>query len=174
MKRSIVLIVALIGVFSSCNPVKKVLSTPKYFSEVKDTVLARGYCVNDTVFETIVDTVETVRDTFITDSFPVYTHSNCDIDTVFSENGIRLRITDGKAFLTKLFTLTDTKVITLEKAVVKDNAQAKVLKKEIEIRKVAEKALTQNVKDLKSTLLSFKIGIGAVIALILALFLLKR
>ena len=62
---------AIISVLYSCSPVKRVLSTPKYYDQVKRQVILRGECANDTVTkEVIIDNVR-YKDTVIHDSFRV-------------------------------------------------------------------------------------------------------
>lgn len=57
-----ILLALFILALFSCNPVKKVLKDPKKFDRIKDSVIARGYCANDTVyFDSIeIDTVHEV------------------------------------------------------------------------------------------------------------------
>ena len=38
---------AIIGVLYSCSPVKRVLSNPKYYAQVKKQVILNGECVNE-------------------------------------------------------------------------------------------------------------------------------
>lgn len=40
----------IICVLFACNPVKKVLNNPDHYNRVKDSVIARGACVNDTTY----------------------------------------------------------------------------------------------------------------------------
>ena len=63
--REIILLIIVLWVFSiimsilSCNPVKKVLRDPEKFDVVKEEVLRRGYCVNDTTIISSSDTLVT-------------------------------------------------------------------------------------------------------------------
>lgn len=73
----------------SCNPVKQVLKDQTKFNVVAEEVIRRGYCVNDTVVETVIDTL------YKTDSLVINTVSFAGgiIDTVF-EDGSGLYLDD--------------------------------------------------------------------------------
>ncbi len=142
-------VILLVLIFSSCNPVKKVLKDPYKFAIVKDTVIKRGYCKCDTSFVYITDTIETI-DTLV----EVYT------DT--------LRINDT-AYLweTKFHTITKTRTIsdTIRQTVV-DSSMAAVLRKELSIEK-------EKNKENKSWKKMFFYAIGGAVAFFLLLFKLK-
>ncbi|NDB57381.1 hypothetical protein EB001_02845 [bacterium] len=81
---------AIIGVLYSCSPVKKVLSTPKYYDQVKRQVILRGECANDTVTrEVIIDNVR-YKDTVIHDSFRVLMPVECHLDTIVNDFSVYL------------------------------------------------------------------------------------
>jgi hypothetical protein len=74
----------------SCSPVKKVMSTPKYYEQVKRQVILRGECVNDTITkEVIIDNV-VYKDTVITDSFRVLMPAECHLDTIVNNFSVYL------------------------------------------------------------------------------------
>ena len=139
-----VLLVLLI--LSSCNPVRKVLNDPAKFAVIKDTVLARGYCANDTSFVYISDTLET-------------------IDTLYEVLVDTLVINDSVVFWeTKFHTITKNRTIRdTIKAVIVDSAMVGVLRKELWMEK--EKA-----KDNKSWKKMFFWAIGCALAFIGLLF----
>lgn len=90
----IILGVYLLVVFAiiacSCNPVKKVLSTPKLYEQVKRQVILRGECANDTVTkEVIIDNV-IYKDTVIKDSFRVLMPAECHLDTIVNNFSVYL------------------------------------------------------------------------------------
>lgn len=132
-------------ILSSCNPVKQVLNNPSKFAIVKDTVLARGYCVNDTSFLYITDTLE-VTDTL----FEVFT------DT--------LRLKDTTILWdVKYRTITNTRTIRDSiKSVVIDSAMIGVLRKELVI-----------ANEYKKWKRMFMWSVGAAVAFFLLLFKLK-
>ena len=136
-------------ILSSCNPVKKVLQDPSKFAIIKDTVLARGYCANDTSFIYITDTLETI-DTL----YEVFT------DTLVINDSIVFWDTKYKTIL-KTRTIKDT-----IKAVVVDSAMVGVLRKELWVEK--EKA-----KENKQWKRMFMWAVGVSIAFILLLFKLR-
>ena len=58
----LVLITCLIA---ACNPVKRVLKDPLKLDEVAEEVIRRGYCVSDTVTETVIKDSVIYRDSII-------------------------------------------------------------------------------------------------------------
>lgn len=90
----IILGVYLLVVFAiiacSCSPVKKVLSTPKLYEQVKREVILRGECANDTITkEVIIDNV-IYKDTVIKDSFRVLMPAECHLDTIVNNFSVYL------------------------------------------------------------------------------------
>jgi hypothetical protein len=77
-------------VLFSCSPVKTVLSTPKYYEQVKRQVILRGECANDTVTkEVIIDNIR-YKDTIIHDSFRVLMPVECHLDTIVNDFSVYL------------------------------------------------------------------------------------
>lgn len=132
-------------ILSSCNPVRKVLNDPAKFAIIKDTVLARGYCANDTSFVYISDTLE-ITDTL----YEVIT------DTLVINDSLVFWDTQYKTIL-KTRTIRDS-----IKSVVVDSAQVQVLRKEL--------VIAQEYKKWKRM---FMWSVGASIAFFLLLFKLK-
>ncbi len=81
---------AIIGVFYSCSPVKRVLSNPKYYEAVKKQVILNGECVNDTVTEEILKDTIIYKDTVIHDSFKVNMPMECHLDTIVNDFSVYL------------------------------------------------------------------------------------
>jgi hypothetical protein len=142
-------VILLILVFSSCNPVKKVLKDPYKFAIIKDTVIKRGYCKCDTSFVYITDTLET-------------------IDTLYEVLVDTLVINDSVVFWeTKFHTITKTRTIRdTIKATVVDSSMAAILRKELSLEK-------EKSKENKSWKKMFLWAVGASIAFFLLLFKLK-
>lgn len=140
---------ALLILLSSCNPVKQVLNNPERFAIVKDTVLARGYCVNDTSFLYITDTLETT-------------------DTLYEVMTDTLVINDSVYFWdVKYRTITNTRIIKDSiKSVVIDSSMASVLRKELWLER-------EKSKENKEWKKFFFIAIGSAVAFFLLLFKLK-
>lgn len=136
-------------ILSSCNPVKQVLNNPERFAIVKDTVLARGYCVNDTSFVYITDTLETT-------------------DTLYEVITDTLVINDSVYFWdVKYRTITNTRTIRDSiKSVVIDSSMVGVLRKELWIEK-------EKSKENKAWKKMFFIAIGGALVFFLLLFKLK-
>jgi hypothetical protein len=86
----IFLLGVIISVLYSCSPVKRVLSSPKYYDQVKRQVILRGECANDTVTkEVIIDNVR-YKDTVIHDSFRVLMPVECHLDTIVNDFSVYL------------------------------------------------------------------------------------
>jgi hypothetical protein len=132
-------------ILSSCNPVRKVLNDPAKFAIVKDTVLARGYCVNDTSFVYISDTLEVT-------------------DTLYEVMTDTLVINDSLVFWdVKFKTIQRTiRIRDSIKSVIIDSAQVQVLRKELAI-----------AKEDKKWKKMFYWAVGSAIAFFLLLFKLK-
>lgn len=120
---NIILIVAIIFVLLlwlvSCNPVRKVLNDPEKFSQVKDEVIKRGYCANDTTLIFKSDT------TLIVDSLiEIYTDTLNVNDTIY--------ITQWKnRNFTNTFTIHDT-----IQSIVVDNAQINLIQADLVAQKI--------------------------------------
>lgn len=113
---------ALLILLSSCNPVKQVLNNPSKFAIIKDTVLARGYCANDTSFLYVTDTLEVT-------------------DTLYEVMTDTLVINDSLVFWdVKFKTIQRTiRIRDSIKSVIVDSAQVQVLRKELAIAKEDKK-----------------------------------
>jgi hypothetical protein len=86
----IFLLGAIIGVLYSCSPVKRVLSNPKYYAQVKKQVILNGECVNDTITEEILKDTIIYKDTVIHDSFKVNMPMECHLDTIVNDFSVYL------------------------------------------------------------------------------------
>lgn len=133
-------------ILSSCNPIKKVLNDPAKFAVIKDTVIARGYCVNDTSFVYISDTLETID-----------TMYNVLTDTLVINDSVVFWDVKYKTIL-KTRTIRDSII-----SVVVDSARVMVLRKELNLER--EKA-----KENKSWKKMFFWAIGCALVFIGLLF----
>lgn len=164
----IILLVIIIS--SSCNPVKKVLNDNKKFEIVAREVVKRGYCVNDTVVidNVIVDTV--VDEQYIYETVAV----TKDIDTTF-DSGARLIVQNG------LITVQcpDQKSIVktvMKTSYIRDVKLETILKEENTIKSDSIRNLTiiikekdATIKEQKMTIMKHKAKfIGLISGLILA------
>lgn len=136
-------------ILSSCNPVKQVLKKPAYFNVIKDSVLKGGYCVNDTSFLYITDTLEVT-------------------DTLYEVMTDTLVINDSVYFWdVKYRTITNTRIIKDSiKSVVIDSSMASVLRKELWLEK-------EKSKENKAWKKMFFYAIGGALVFFLLLFKLK-
>lgn len=136
-------------ILSSCNPVKQVLNNPSKFAIIKDTVLSRGYCVNDTSFLYITDTLEVT-------------------DTLYEVITDTLVINDSLVFWDVKYK-TIQRTITIRdsiKSVVIDSSMASVLRKELWLEK-------EKSKENKAWKKMFFYAIGGALVFFLLLFKLK-
>lgn len=145
--------IVLILLFAACNPIKKVLQSPSMFEVVKDSVIARGYCLNDTIFSHSSDTS--------------YLHDTTTM--VYVDTAV---IRDSVYFLeTKFQTITKTRTIRDSiKSVVIDSALVQV------IRKQRDAALNREqiaLKDNKRFQTILKFGAAGALIFFLLLFKLK-
>lgn len=143
----------LLLVFAACNPVKKVLQTPLLFNQVKDSVIARGYCMSDTIFSHSSDTT--------------YLHDTTTL--VFVDTAV---IRDSVYFWeTKFHTITKKVVIRDSvKSVVIDSALVQALRKEKDTAKSREDVAMEDVKRLRKML---QLGAAGALIFFLLLFKLK-
>ena len=142
-------VIFLVLIFSSCNPVKKVLKDPYKFAVVKDSVIKRGYCKSDTSFIYITDTLETT-------------------DTLYEVLVDTLVINDSLVFWDVKYK-TIKRTITIRdsiKSTVVDSSMAVVLRKELWLEK-------EKNKENKSWKKMFMLSVGGAIAFFLLLFKLK-
>lgn len=140
---------ALLILLSSCNPIKQVLKKPAYFNVIKDSVLKGGYCINDTSFVYVRDTLE-VTDTL----YEVYT------DTLVINDSLVFWDVKYKTILRTI------KIRDSIKSVVIDSSMVGVLRKELWYEK-------EKSKENKGWKKMFFIGMGGAIAFFLLLFKLK-
>lgn len=143
----------LLILLSSCNPVKQVLNNPARFEVVKDEVIKRGYCTNDTLLIFKTDTTE-VHDT----TTLVFVDTTTVRDSVYF-------------WETKFHTITKTRTIRDSvKSVVIDSALVQVLRKEKDTAKMREDVAMKDVKRLRKML---QLGAAGALIFFLLLFKLK-
>ena len=149
MKKLIRLCTLILFILSACSPVKKVLTTPRYFKEVADSVVKRGYCINDTVvyYDTAIEERVFTDSVFITDSsFSRSLAAIVYFDTVFS-NGTKVVIHKGKISVS-CPGLERQKTITYKKdVVVRDKKLENILKEEIALYSDQNDSLTTIVEQ---------------------------
>jgi hypothetical protein len=123
---------ALAWLLGSCNPVKRVIDNPKHYAEVRDTVIGRGECVNDTLIVSQSDTLVTF-DTLYTLDF------NTDTYTVDREV-----VRNVTKVVTKTVTIRDTFT-----NVVTDNARLNLKQKEVDVLKAKVNTQSEQITQLK-------------------------
>lgn len=153
MKALVRLCLLLIFILAACSPVKKVLNTPKYFKEVADSVVKRGYCVNETLVVTNVIYETIYRDSTIRDSsFVRSLESVVNFDTLFP-TGSRLKIHKGSV---EISCPQKTKEVTINKETTKT-----VRDKKIEsILQAENQALLERCKEKENVIKEKDVQIG--------------
>lgn len=141
------LCVLLFFVMAACSPVKQVLKNPRYFKEVADTVVKRGYCINDTVFvhDTLVEEFLVDNPTFIHDTlYSIGLKSVLHFDTVLT-NGTKVKIHKGTISV-DCPQVKGERIYIKSEAVVRDKRLEKILDAEITSYKIFSDSLKQVVK----------------------------
>ena len=132
---------------SGCSPVRQVLKNPRYFQEVADSVVKRGYCINDTVLvldtiveEQVVDEPGYIQYTLRVAGLASVLH----FDTMLS-NGTKVTIHQGQ--LSVACPQVQQKTVYIKKeAVVRDRRLEDILNKEIKFWSAHSDSLQQVIK----------------------------
>ena len=161
----IFLLGVIISVLYSCSPVKRVLSNPKYYAQVKRQVILNGECVNDTITEEILKDTIIYKDTVIHDSFKVNMPMECHLDTIVNDFSVYLE--NGNLWvkwLGKMPTRTINKQTT---HVVVDKAKEAILLDSCanQARKIYE--LDNQIKRKTSIILKLFIGLAVILLIML-------
>lgn len=162
----------LLIILPACNPVKQVLKDKKKLDIVAIEVIRQGYCVNDTVVETRIDTL------YQSDSSAVnYIKVTQPIDTTFAD-GAQLVI-DSSGHVTvscpvkvQYKTVTKTETIrdkSLENILKKDIAKLDSIKKDLEFTVRERNILIEETQQqLKKSERKFKLFLFALFAVVAA------
>lgn len=141
------LCVLLFVVMAACSPVKQVLKNPVYFKEVADSVVKRGYCINDTVVvhDTLVEEYLVDDPTYIHDTvYSTGLKSVLHFDTVLS-NGTKVKIHKGTISV-DCPQVKGERVYIKTEAVVRDKRLEQILDAELSSYKKYSDSLKQVVK----------------------------
>ena len=156
--------------FLSCNPVKQVLKDQTKFNKVAEEVIRRGYCVNDTVIETVIDTL------YKTDSLVINTVSftNGKLDTVFAD-GSAVYIDDQGNVSVKCPVKQQVRTVTKTETI-RDRSLENILKSDIARMDSTNKALALTIRErdvtidaVKNKLHKRQLQLGSIILALLAL-----
>jgi len=162
----------LLIILPACNPVKQVLKDKKKLDIVAIEVIRQGYCVNDTVVETRIDTL------YQSDSSAVnYIKVTQSIDTTFAD-GAQLVI-DSSGHVTvscpvkiQYRTVTKTETIrdrSLENILKKDIAKLDSIKQDLEFTVRERNILIEETQQqLKKSERKFKLFLFALFAVVAA------
>ena len=159
-------------ILPACNPVKQVLKDKKKLDVVAIEVIRQGYCVNDTVVETRIDTL------YQSDSSAVnYIKVTQPIDTTFAD-GAQLVI-DSSGHVTvscpvkvQYKTVTKTETIrdkSLENILKKDIAKLDSIKQDLEFTVRERNILIEETQQqLKKSERKFKLFLFALFVVVAA------
>lgn len=167
-------IVIMLLLATSCNPVKQVLRDKEKFEQVAREVVKAGFCVNDTVTVTKDTTIYTTKDSVIfqTDTVntkcPDFTRTFKDGTVVESKNG-NISVKTIQKTITKTVTITVTNNVRdkkLESILREERDQA--LDKAAKLQSKYED-IQKELKDKKRTLTYIYIGLTALVLFFIGL-----
>lgn len=125
----LLLLLGMVFYLSSCaGPVAKVLNDPVKFGIVRDTVFARGLCLNDTITSISRKDSVVYRDTTITKTVKVNTPTICRIDTLV--NGQHIVLVDGRITITNTTPCKDRLRTVTKTFTVRDKSRENVYAKQ--------------------------------------------
>lgn len=163
----IFLLGAIVSVLYSCSPVKRVLTNPKYYEQVKKQVILNGECVNDTITEEILKDTIIYKDTVIHDSFKVNMPMECHLDTIVNDFSVYLE--NGNLWVKWLGKVPERTIKKQVTHVVVDRAKEAILIDSCanQTRKIYE--LENTITRKNKIMLKLYLGIG-----FLLLFMLRK
>ena len=172
LAKKILIFLLLLIILPACNPVKQVLKDKKKLDIVAIEVIRQGYCVNDTVVETRVDTL------YQSDSSAVnYIKVTQPIDTTFAD-GAQLvidsfgHVTVSCPVKVQYKTVTKTETIrdkSLENILKKDIAKLDSIKQDLEFTVRERNILIEETQQqLKKSERKFKLFLFALFAVVAA------
>lgn len=140
---SLIIFVLTAMIAASCNPVKQILKDNSKFNEIKDEVIRRGFCANDT-------TIITASDTLI------------QYDTTIQKE-TQIEIFGDTVYITKWQTRDIVKKLTIRdtiKSVVVDNARIQVLQSDYNKMKISADEWKDKAQNRLSYLILCIVAIG--------------
>lgn len=161
----IFLLGAIISVLYSCSPVKRVLTNPKYYEQVKKQVILNGECVNDTITEEILKDTIIYKDTVIHDSFKVNMPMECHLDTIVNDFSVYLE--NGNLWVKWLGKVPERTIKKQVTHVVVDRAKEAILIDSCanQTRKIYE--LENSIKSKNSKILKLFVLLAAIVLFML-------
>ena len=127
-------------ILQGCNPVKQVLKDKNKLDIVAVEVIRQGYCVNDTVVETRVDTLYQ-SDSSAINSITLYK----EIDTIFTD-GTTLRIDSAGILSVGCPVKVQYKTVTKTETI-RDKSLENILKKDIAKLDSIKKSLEYDIRE---------------------------
>lgn len=127
--RLLIIILVVLGIGYSCNPVKQVLKDPGKLNEIADELVRQGLCTNDTTIVTNISDTVYVTDESQYDT--IFIDSPTSFDTVL-QSGTRIKYQNGLLTI-KEKVVTKTRVVTKQvDNYIKDNKLENLLKQDIQ------------------------------------------
>jgi len=127
-------------IIQACSPVKQVLKDKSKFDIVAEEVIRRGYCVNDTVVETVIDTLYEVDSSAVN-----YIKVTEAIDTVFAD-GAQLIIDSSGHVTVSCPVKVQYKTITKTETI-RDRSLETILKRDIELADSTNSYLKLSIQE---------------------------
>lgn len=130
LKKTKIFAVIIVLTFFGCNAVKRVVNDPKKFKEIADIVVARGYCINDTVVVTVLKDTIVYKNITVTDSVDVDKPAICNLDTV-TNKGFRVVLKDGNLVVDFNGKVPERTIIKKEIQSIRDKRFELILKEQL-------------------------------------------
>lgn len=161
----ICLLGVIVSVLYSCSPVKRVLTNPKYYEQVKKQVILNGECVNDTITEEVLKDTIIYKDTVIHDSFKVNMPMECHLDTIVNDFSVYLE--NGNLWVKWLGKVPERTIKKQVTHVVVDRAKEAILIDSCanQNRKIYE--LENSIKSKNSKILKLFVLLAAIVLFML-------
>lgn len=160
---------------NACNPIARILKDPEKTQVMADTIIKRGYCVNDTIIQNITDTVIINSVTYATDTFDIT--DSCTIDTVLP-SGTRITIMDNQLIVKEKQKVVVKTITNTVNNYIRDKSLENLLNKELTLTRDSLSQARANIlilkdmnKDLNKSLYKLKFWmllIGLIVAVITA------
>ncbi len=181
----LILLIVLMGY--ACNSVKRVINDPVKLDQVAQEVIRRGYCVNDTIFETVIESDTSIdRTSHISDTLLALSDipniTICNFDTTL-KSGTRVRFNEGYLIVDEKVSRKERTIVKRKDHFIRDTKFEQILQNDIILYRDTMnqhlgviKANTNEIKYLKSRNSKLQLIIGVIVLLIIssALFKLYR
>ena len=131
---------------NACNPIKRILKDPEKTQAMADTIIKRGYCVNDTTMSVTIDTVIINSIIYATDTFEL--EDSCTIDTILP-SGTRITIIDNQLIVKEKQKVVVKTITNTVNNYIRDRSLENLLTKDVALTRDSLAQARANVVILK-------------------------